>query len=136
MVAQAAVDGSARVGSLVKSAGQPYAGKPHVRLEEGAPVGRPWRDTQALPTERGSNSYGPSYSSARPGPTLHSPEGLVDPGASQALAREQVDNTSVRVQIGLIVIRIEDGQLVVLGDDGHPVRAGEPHERLVEPIGG
>ena len=29
---------SARVGSLVKSAGQPDAGNPHVRLEEGAPV--------------------------------------------------------------------------------------------------
>jgi len=27
------------VGSLVKSAGQPDAGNPHVRLEEGAPVG-------------------------------------------------------------------------------------------------
>ena len=59
------------MGSLVKFAGQPYAGNPHVRLEEGAPVGTPWRDTQALPTERGSPGYGPSYSSTRPGPTLH-----------------------------------------------------------------
>ena len=58
------------MGSLVKFAGQPYAGNPHVRLEEGAPVGTPWRDTQALPTERGSPGYGPSYSSTRPGPTL------------------------------------------------------------------
>jgi len=42
----------------VKSAGQPYAGNPHVRLEEGAPVGTPCEDTQAPPTERGGNSYG------------------------------------------------------------------------------
>ena len=73
MVAQEAADGSVRVGSLVKSAGQPYAGNPHVRLEEGAPVGTPWRDIQALPTERGSSSYGPSYSPTRPGPTLRAP---------------------------------------------------------------
>lgn len=70
MVAQEAADVSFRVGSLVKSAGQPYARNPHVRLEEGAPVGTPWRDIQALPTERGSSSYGPSYSTTRPGPTL------------------------------------------------------------------
>ena len=49
---------NARVGSLVKSAGQPYAGNPHVRLEEGAPVGTPCEDTQAPPTERGGNGYG------------------------------------------------------------------------------
>jgi hypothetical protein len=67
------------VGSLVKSAGQPDAGKPHVRLEEGAPVGRPWRDTQALPTERGSNGYGPPYSPTRPGPTLQSSYQLSEP---------------------------------------------------------
>ena len=64
MVASQAADTRPRVGSLVKSVGQPCAGNPHARLEEGAPVGPPWRDTQALPTERGSSSYGPSYSSA------------------------------------------------------------------------
>jgi hypothetical protein len=53
---------SFRVGSLVKSAGPPYAGNPHVRWEEGAPVRKPRQDTQALPTERGSFSYGLSYS--------------------------------------------------------------------------
>lgn len=58
MVAQETVDGRTREGSLVKSAGQPYAGNPHVRLEEGAPVGTPCEDTQAPPTERGGNSYG------------------------------------------------------------------------------
>ena len=59
---------SSRVGSLVKFAGQPYAGNPHVRLEEGAPVGTPWRDTQALPTERGSPGYGPSLQLNPTGP--------------------------------------------------------------------
>ena len=58
MVAQETVDGRTREGSLVKSAGQPYAGNPHVRLEEGAPVGTPCEDTQAPPTKRGGNSYG------------------------------------------------------------------------------
>jgi len=55
---------TARVGALAKSAGQPYAGNPHVRLEEGAPVGTPCEDIQALPTERGSSSYG--LATARP----------------------------------------------------------------------
>ena len=62
---------STRVGSLVKLAGQPYAGDPHVRLEEGAPVGSPREDTQAPSTERGGNSYGLATAS-RPGPTLQS----------------------------------------------------------------
>jgi hypothetical protein len=49
---------NARAGAPAKSTGQPYARNGHVRLEEGAPVGAPCGDTQALPTERGSHSYG------------------------------------------------------------------------------
>ena len=37
-MASQAADTNARVGSLVKSVGQPGAGNPHARLEEGAPV--------------------------------------------------------------------------------------------------
>lgn len=58
MVATKTASVNARVGALAKSAGQPYAGKPHVRLEEGAPVEQPCEDTQAPPTERDGNSYG------------------------------------------------------------------------------
>jgi hypothetical protein len=65
---------TARVGALAKSAGQPYAGNPHVRLEEGAPVGTPCEDIQALPTERGSSSYG--LATARPDRALLYTRGL------------------------------------------------------------
>ena len=58
MVAPKEASVNARVGALAKSAGQPCAGKPHARLEEGAPVGQPCEDIQAPPTERGGNSYG------------------------------------------------------------------------------
>jgi hypothetical protein len=58
MVAPEEASVSARVGALAKSVGQPCAGKPHARLEEGAPVGRPCEDTQAPSTERDGNSYG------------------------------------------------------------------------------
>jgi hypothetical protein len=57
-VAPEAADTSSRVGSLVKSVGQPDAGDPHVRLEEGAPVALPCEDIQAPPTERGGTRYG------------------------------------------------------------------------------
>jgi hypothetical protein len=59
VVASEAASARTCVGTLVKSIGQLYAGKPHVQLEEGAPVGCPWRDIQALSTERDSPSYGP-----------------------------------------------------------------------------
>ena len=82
MVAQETVDGRTREGSLVKSAGQPYAGNPHVRLEEGAPVGTPCEDTQAPPTERGGNSYG--LAKAQPNRAL-----LYNPGAAARLVPER-----------------------------------------------
>lgn len=37
-MASQAADTSPDVGAFVKSVGQPDAGKPHVRLDEGAPV--------------------------------------------------------------------------------------------------
>jgi hypothetical protein len=39
MVVSKGASVSAHVGALVKSVGQPCAGKPHARLEEGAPIG-------------------------------------------------------------------------------------------------
>jgi hypothetical protein len=58
MVAPKAANVNARVGALAKSVGQPCAGKPHARLEEGAPVGQPGEDIQAPSTERDGNGYG------------------------------------------------------------------------------
>jgi hypothetical protein len=48
MVASQAAESEARVGSLVKSVGQPGAGNPHARLEEGAPVAAAVRPDRAL----------------------------------------------------------------------------------------
>ena len=55
---EATVGSAGRVCARVKPTDQPDAGNPHVRLDEGAPVERLCEDTQALPTERGSPSYG------------------------------------------------------------------------------
>jgi hypothetical protein len=58
MVASAGASVGAHVGALMKSVGQPCAGKLHARLEEGAPIGPPREDTQAPSTERDGNCYG------------------------------------------------------------------------------
>ena len=73
---------SARVGALAKSVGQPCAGKPHARLEEGAPVGQPSDDTQAPSTERDGNCYGlAKASSDRALLYTHSPSSTQPPAA-------------------------------------------------------